>query len=180
MEALSSLIGILLHIAYQYMKALFFLLCKDVQNMSNTPLYPLAKPEASQAADASWEYLETGVRHYTIELIQSYRAQCILAVNKNIIHFHPDPSMLNTWIDALLSAIKIAEQELIELHPLHQGRTGPAMNPNDIAQFLAINEKYVHVQSKLIGLWNNYFQPLFNSNQQAHAAATAAEQNKKG
>lgn len=148
--------------------------------MSSTPLYPLAKPEESQAADSSWEYLETGVRHYTIELIQSYRTQCILAVNNNIIQFHPNPAILDPSINALLSAIKIAEQELAELHPLHSGRTGLAINPTDIANFLAIHEKYVVVQSKLLALWNDYFLPLYNSNSSAHAAAVAAQNNQKG
>jgi len=148
--------------------------------MSSTPLYPLAKPEESQAADSSWEYLETGVRHYTIELLQSYRTQCILAVNKNIINFHPNPAILDPCINALLTAINTAEQELVQLHPLHQGRTGLAINPTDIANFLAIHEKYVIVQSKLLALWNDYFAPLHDSNVSAHAAAVAAQNNQKG
>lgn len=148
--------------------------------MSSTPLYPLAQPEESQAADASWEYLETGVRHYTIELLQSYRAQCILAVNNNIIHFHPNPALLEPCINTLLTAINTAEQELAQLHPLHRGRSGLAINPTDIANFLAIHEKYVVVQSKLLALWNDYFVPLHDSNNSAHAAAVAAQEQQKG
>lgn len=147
---------------------------------STTPLYPLAKPEAPQAADANWEYLETGVRFYTIELIQSYRTQCILAVNNNIIYFHPNPAILDSCINALLTSITNAENELAALHPLHKGRTGTAMSSGDIANFLAIHEKYVVVQSNLLNLWNNFFIPLFNSNEAAHAAATAAKNNQKG
>lgn len=143
--------------------------------MSTTPLYPLAKPEGQPAAESNWEYLETGVRHYTIELLQSYRTQCVLAVNNNIIHFHPNPAILDPCISALLTGVETAEQELLAIHPKHQGRTGNAMVSSDVAQFLAIHEEYVLIQSKLLQLWDSYYVPLFNSNSLAHAAAMAAQ-----
>ncbi|QXO10267.1 hypothetical protein pEaSNUABM37_00308 [Erwinia phage pEa_SNUABM_37] len=148
--------------------------------MSTTPLYPLAKPEAQPAPESNWEYLETGVRHYTIELLQQYRNQCMLAVNPNIIHFHPNPNILNPCIETLLTCIQNTEQQLAAIHPKHLGRKGNAMAASDIAQFLAIHEEYVLIQSNMLQLWDNYFVPLFNSNEQAHAAALKAQNDQKG
>lgn len=144
--------------------------------MTNTPLYPLARPEETQPADSSWEYLETGVRHYTIDLLTQYRNQCLLAVNSNIIRFHPNPQLLDGWLNALLTCVQNVEQKLIDIHPKHEGRTGTAMTVADIANFLSIHEEYVVIQSEMLQLYNDYFVPLFNSNELAHAAAVAAQQ----
>lgn len=144
--------------------------------MSDTPLYPLASPEGSQAADTNWEYLETGVRHYTIDLVNQYRNQCLLAVNNNIINFHPEPTKLDGWLSKLLQTVADAEAALVAIHPKHHGLTGNAMSSNDVARFLAIHEEYVIIQSQLLQVYNDYFVPLFNSNQAAHAAAVAAQQ----
>lgn len=143
--------------------------------MSTTPLYPLAAPEQPMPSDSNWEFLETVVRHYTIDLVNQYRNVCLMAVNNNIIHFHPNPAILDPCINKLLVTVTEAEQALNAVHGKHQGRSGFACTPGEIAQFLAVNEEYVLIQSALLGVWNDYFVPLFNSTEQAHAAATAAQ-----
>lgn len=149
--------------------------------MSTAPLYPLATPpEQPTASDSSWEYLETVVRHYTIDLVRQYRNVCLMAVNNNIINFHPNPAILDPCISVLLNTVQQAEQLLATVHPKHQGRTGYALSPDEITQFLAIHEEYVLIQSMIIQVWNDSFVPLFNSNEQAHAAAVAAQNNTKG
>ncbi|QKE54598.1 hypothetical protein ACSA002_2810 [Salmonella phage vB_SalM_SA002] len=149
--------------------------------MSTAPLYPLAAPpEQPTPSDSSWEYLDTVVRHYTIDLVNQYRNTCLMAVNNNIIHFHPNPAILDPCINALLTTVKNAEQALAVVHPKHMGRTGYALSPDEITQFLAIHEEYVLIQSMIIQVWNDSFVPLFNSNEQAHAAAVAAQNQPKG
>lgn len=146
--------------------------------MSSTPIIPLAQVMSAQS-DSNWEYLETVVRHYTIDLVNQYRNACLFAVNNNIIHFHPQPQLLNGWIETLLETVANVEKALTVVHPKHAGRAGYALGAADIATFLAINEEYVLIQSQLLNAYNPFYVPLLQSNEQAHARATAAQKKQK-
>jgi hypothetical protein len=146
--------------------------------MSTTPLVSLADA-MKPPVDSTWEYLDNTVRVYTIDLINQYRNACLLAVNPNIIHFHDNVAGLNSWIETILNTINRVEPMLAPLHAKHAGRAGYALGSGDVQQFLAINEEYVLVQSELINVYNDFFLPLFNSNERAHAAAVAAQNQQK-
>lgn len=146
--------------------------------MSTTPLVSLADA-MKPPVDSTWEYLDNTVRVYTIDLITQYRNACMMAVNPNIIRFHDNVAGLNAWIDVILSTINKVEPMLAQLHMKHAGRAGYALGSGDVQPFLAINEEYVHIQSVLMSVYNDFFLPLFNSNERAHAAAVAAQNQQK-
>lgn len=146
--------------------------------MSSTPIIPLAQVMSTQP-DSNWEYLDTVVKPYTIDLVTQYRNACLFAVNDNVIRFHPQPQMLNSWIEPLLTLISEAEKAIPAIHLKHAGRAGYALGAADIAPFLAIHEEYVLIQSNMLTMYNTHFVPLLQSNEQAHARATAAQAKQK-
>lgn len=149
--------------------------------MSTVPIIPLASimPGVAQP-DSNWEYLETVIRPYTIELYTQYRNTCLMAVNNNIIKFHKDPATLDMLLQRLLTVIANVNTALGVVHAKHSGRTGYALGSNDITNFLSISEEYVRIQSDLMGVYNEVYLPLQAMTEQAHAAATAASAANKG
>lgn len=152
--------------------------------MSTTPIIPLSSVFApsygNSIPDSTWEYLELTILPHTIDLVNQYRKICLMAVNNNIIKFHQDITLLNYCLENLLALIKRVEDGIRIVHAKHAGRTGSAIDPASIADFLSIHEEYVILQSALFEANNAYFVPLERLVTEASQRAQQAQQQNEG
>jgi len=133
---------------------------------------PPTAPEVHQP-DHFWEYLND-VASYTINLRNEINNTCLLAVNNNIVRFHPNPTALSMHIEKALEATKAVDAELPNIKAQHAGRTGYAMDVNNLSEFLRIHELYVQQQAKLMDVMQNHCAPILASSDVAHAHGVAA------
>lgn len=132
---------------------------------------PLA-PEVHQP-DHFWEYLND-VASYTINLRNEINNACLLAVNNNIIKYQPNPQALSMHIEKALAAVKAVDEALPGIKAQHAGKTGYAMDVNNLSEFLRIHELYVHQQAQLMDAMQTHATAILAMSDSAHANAVAA------
>jgi len=132
---------------------------------------PPTAPEVHQP-DHYWEYLND-VASYTINLRNEINNACLLAVNNNILRFHPNPAALSTHIEKALEATKAFDGELPNIKAQHAGRTGYAMDVENLSEFLRIHELYVQQQARLMDAMQVHCAAILASSDVAHAHGVA-------
>lgn len=132
---------------------------------------PLA-PEVHQP-DHFWEYLNS-VASYTINLRNEINNACVFAINKNIIGFHTHPDILSKHIEIALGATKAFDNTLPSIQNEHAGKTGYAMDVDNLSEFLRIHELYVQQQAILMDVLQKQVTPILTMSDAAHAHAVAA------
>lgn len=133
---------------------------------------PPTAPEVHQP-DHYWEYLND-VASYTINLRNEINNACLLAVNNNIVRFHPNPTALSEHIEKALEATKAVDEMLPKIKALHADRTGYAMGVEDLSEFLRISELYVQQQARLMDVMQVHCAAILASSDVAHAHGVQA------